>query len=127
MCAQADIQVAALTDKQAYAPGDKPMLTLKVTNTGASACDVNVGTNQMAFIVTSGNDPVFNSQDCQVGGTDLVKTIAPGKSETANFPWQRNRTIAGCGKVESSLGAGTYVFTAQLGKIASNDARFTLN
>jgi hypothetical protein len=68
------------------------MLTLKVTNGGTMPCEVNIGTSQMEFVVTSGADRIFSSKDCQAKSEDLVKTIAPGASETANFPWSRNRT-----------------------------------
>lgn len=105
------------------------MLTLKVTNGGTAPCQVNIGTSQMEFLVTSGPDRVFSSRDCQTTSEDLVKTIAPGASETANFPWSRNRTVEGCSVVESKPGTGGayYIFTAKLGSKASPKAVFQLN
>ena len=115
-CQQNLIAVTASTDKPSYAAGEKPLLTLKVTNNNKVPCDVNIGSSQMEFLITSGSDRIFSSQDCQADNTDLMKTIAPGKSETANFPWQRNRTVQGCDPVEAKPGAGGayYVFTARL-------------
>ena len=95
-CEQNLVTVTAATDKAAYAGGENPLLTLKVTNGNRVPCEVNIGTSQMEFLVTSGSDRIFSSTDCQADATDLVKTIAPGQSETANFPWQRNRTVQGC-------------------------------
>ena len=79
--------------------------------------------------VTSGSDRIFSSVDCQAESSDLMKTIAPGQSETANFPWQRNRTVQGCDAIEAKPGAGGayYVFTARLASKTSPKAVFQLN
>jgi hypothetical protein len=125
-CDQKLLTVAAATDKAAYAAGENPLLTLKVTNGNTVPCEVNIGTSQMEYLVTSGSDRIFSSKDCQAESSDLVKTIAPGKSETANFPWARNRTVEGCAAVAAQPAAGTYVFTARLGNKTSPKAIFQL-
>ncbi|MEV5052780.1 hypothetical protein MRBLAR12_002964 [Arthrobacter sp. LAR12-1-1.1] len=128
-CEQNLVIVTAATDKQVYAAGEKPLLSLKVTNNNKVPCEVNIGTSQMEYMITSGSDRIFSSKDCQAESTDLTKTIAPGKSETANFPWQRNRTVQGCEPVEAEPGAGGayYVFTARLANKTSPKAVFQLN
>ncbi|KQN89274.1 hypothetical protein [Arthrobacter sp. Leaf69] len=128
-CEQNLVTVTAATDKPAYAAGENPLLTLKVTNGNRVPCKVNIGTSQMEFLVTSGSDRIFSSTDCQADSTDLVKTIAPGQSETANFPWQRNRTVQGCAQIDAKPGAGGayYVFTARLANKTSPKAVFQLN
>ena len=121
--------VVAKTDKPAYGPDEKPLLTMTITNGNAAPCEVNVGTSQMEYVVMSGADRIFSSKDCQTGGVDLVKTIQPGKSETANFPWERNRSLEGCGVINAKPGAGGayYTFEARLGNKASPKAVFQLN
>lgn len=121
--------VAAKTDKAAYGADEKPMLTMTITNGGSAPCEVNVGTSQMEYLVMSGADRIFSSKDCQTGGVDLIKTIQPGKSETANFPWQRNRTLEGCAAINAKPGAGGayYTFEARLGNKSSPKAVFQLN
>ena len=121
--------VTASTDKPAYAAGENPLLTLKVTNGNKVPCEVNMGTSQMEFLVMSGSDRIFSSSDCQTDDTDLIRTIAPGQSETANFPWPRNRTVQGCAPVSATPGAGGafYVFTARLASKTSPKAVFQLN
>ena len=128
-CEQNLVIVTASTDKQVYAAGEKPVLSLKVTNNNKVPCEVNIGTSQMEYMITSGSDRIFSSKDCQAETTDLTKKIAPGKSETANFPWQRNRTVQGCEPVEAKPGAGGayYVFTARLANKTSTKAVFQLN
>lgn len=125
-CDEKLVKVTAATDKPAYAPGQKPLLTLKVTNGNRVPCEVNIGTSQMEYVITSGSDRIFSSRDCQAESKDLVKTIAPGRSETANFLWGRNRTVEGCTAVAAQPAGGTYVFTARLGNRTSPKAVFQL-
>jgi hypothetical protein len=127
-CDQSLVTVAASTDKPAYGDGEQPLLSLKVTNGGKLPCEVNIGTSQMEFLVTSGSDRIFSSKDCQASSEDLIKTIAPGQSETANFPWPRNRSVEGCSPVSAKPGAGGayYVFVAKLGARVSPKAVFQL-
>ncbi|WP_427173166.1 hypothetical protein [Arthrobacter sp. 92] len=123
------VTVSASTDKGAYAAGENPVLSMKVTNGGKAPCEVNLGTSQMEYTITSGSDRIFSSADCQSDSGDLVKTIAPGQSETANFPWQRNRTVPGCAAVAAKPGSGGayYIFIARLGNKTSPKAVFQLN
>ncbi|WP_427134709.1 hypothetical protein [Pseudarthrobacter sp. S9] len=123
------VTVTAATDKPAYAAGEDPLLSLKVTNGNKVPCEVNIGTSQMEYLIISGSDRIFSSRDCQAESTELVTTIAPGQSETANFPWPRNRTVQGCTPIEAKPGAGGayYVFTARLANKTSPKAVFQLN
>lgn len=128
VCDEAGIKVTAAVDKPAYGPEELPVLTLRVTNSGKAPCDINVGTSQMQYQVTSGEDIIFNSKNCQVDPGDLVKNLAPGASETANLVWKVNRNAPGCEKVVSVPGRGgaTYGFVATLGKWSSDKVTFTL-
>jgi hypothetical protein len=128
-CNQNLVTVSASTDKPAYGPGEKPLLSLKVTNGGTRPCEVNIGTSQMEFVITSGADRIFSSKDCQAKSEDLVKTLAPGASETANFQWSQNRSLEGCQVIATKPGGGGayYIFTAKLGSKASPKAVFQLN
>jgi len=126
VCDEAGIKVTAMTDAPNYGPGELPKLTLMVTNTGKGPCDINVGTSQMEFKVTSGEDVIFNSKDCQADSSDLVKNLMAGASETAAFTWKRNRSAEGCARVEQTPGTGTYKFVATLGKWSSEQAVFNL-
>ncbi|MET3809999.1 hypothetical protein [Arthrobacter sp. UYEF3] len=125
-CDEKLLTVSAATDKAAYSPGENPLLTLKVTNGNRVPCEVNIGTSQMEYLVTSGTDRIFSSKDCQADNTDLVKTIAPGQSESANFPWDRKRSVQGCAAVAAKPAVGTYVVTARLGSKTSAKAVFQL-
>ena len=126
LCPAASIGVSATPDALSYAAGTEPVLTMTVTNTGTELCSVNVGTSQMEFIVTSGQDRIFSSMDCQQDSEDLLKTIKPNGVETAKLSWDRLRSARGCADVPDSTNPGTYMFTARLGEISSEGTAFEL-
>lgn len=125
-CPAGVVRVEAGTDSPVYAAGTSPLLTLSVTNTGSEACDINVGTNRMEFLVTSGSDRIFSSVDCQEPGEDLWKSFEPGATESAVLPWDRVRSAPGCAPVPGNPAPGTYVFTAALGALTSEQSVFQL-
>lgn len=127
VCDPSKVRVSAETNAHAYPAGRNPVLTMIVTNVGTEPCQLNVGTTQMEFIITSDAERVFSSKDCQVEPQDLMRTIEPGTTEQANFIWERNRTVPGCQPVESTAGAGTYQFQAKLGQISGGPAEFELS
>lgn len=126
VCNPADIKVSGSTDAESYAPEATPVLILTVTNTGDIPCPVNVGTSEMDFLVTSGEDRVFSSRDCQKDAEDLEVIIKPGASEDARFSWGRVRSAPGCTAVEGVPGPGQYVFQTRLGERISDEVPFTL-
>lgn len=128
VCDEAGIKVTAAVDKPAYGPEEQPILTLQVTNSGQAPCDINVGTSQMEYQITSGDDIIYNSKNCQLDPVDLVKNLAPGESESANMVWKVNRNAPDCAGVVSDPGRGgaTYALVATLGKWSSEKVTFTL-
>jgi hypothetical protein len=125
-CDPAGIVVEAATDASAYGAGEQPILALIVRNEGAAPCPVNVGTSQMEFQITSADDRIFSSVDCQAGSKDLKKTIAPGAEEKASFTWKRVRSLPGCEDIAAVPGPGTYTLTTKLGSRTSGPAAFLL-
>ena len=120
------VQVSATTDALSYSAGTNPMLTMTVTNNGAEPCEVNVGTSQMEFMITSGSDRIFSSVDCMQASEDLMMVLKPKTVETAKFSWERQRSAPGCAEVPSNPNPGTYMFTARLGGNTSGSTVFDL-
>jgi hypothetical protein len=125
-CDPAKVVVEAATDAPAYGAGEEPALALVVRNEGTAPCTVNVGTSQMEFQITSADDRIFSSVDCQSGSQDLEKTIAPGAEEKASFTWKRVRSLPGCEAIDAVPGPGTYTLTTKLGSRTSGPAAFVL-
>ncbi|WP_051442253.1 hypothetical protein, partial [Arthrobacter sp. H14] len=126
-CDESSIAVSASTDKTVYTPEEKPVLTLTVSNEGQTECSVNQGTSEMEFLITSGEDRIFSSADCQVDSTDNYQTLEAGQSEKANFIWDRSRTAPGCDAVDANPMPGTYILVTKLGEWTSEETIFKLN
>ena len=126
VCNPASVEVTGSMDAESYAAGKSPVLSLTVSNTGEVPCPVNVGTSQMEFLITSGDDRVFSSRDCQEGAEDLEVILEPGDSETAQFTWDRIRSTPECAVVDEIPGPGQYVFETRLGERVSDETTFTL-
>ena len=93
-CIAANVQVEAITDAVKYEPGQKPRLSLSVTNTGTASCTINAGTSKQVFTITSGSDVYWTSTDCQKEAADAEVTLKPGVPISSSEPltWDRTRS-----------------------------------
>lgn len=125
-CPSGDIEVSAATDQGTYGAAEKPVLEMKITNTGSKDCTVNVGTSQQEFNIVSGSDRIFSTTDCRKDPSDSRMTLKAGASESARFTWDRLRSAPGCKNVETKPRPGTYTFAAKLGDVESGEVNFSL-
>ena len=125
-CSSGDIKLTAATDKATYAPAEKPVLEMKIQNTGSEDCTVNVGTSQQEFSIVSGSDRIFSTTDCRTDASDSDMTVKAGATESAHFTWDRLRSAPGCKDVETKPRPGTYTFSAKLGDVESDKVNFSL-
>lgn len=125
-CVAGDITVTAATDKQSYGAGEDPVLILKLKNTGDVPCTMNVGTTQQEFVVTSGNDRIFSTRDCQQDPEDVKIKLEKGQEENARFTWNRVRSLPECQEISSKPLPGTYQLKVSLGDNESKPATFVL-
>ena len=130
-CDPAAIAVTAVTDKTEYQAGENPMVSMTIVNSGAAACTLNVGTDVQLYSIVSGDDPIWNSLDCQQEPAPFEQVLQPGvELTTTPFPWDRTRSSADtCGSERPQVAAGgaTYRLSVQLGEVTSaEDTPFLL-
>lgn len=123
-CTAADITVEALSDKGQYGQGENPQLSIRLTNTSANPCTMNVGTSAQSFTVTSGSDVWWRSTDCQTEPSDMEVTLAAGQVVTSSAPLTWDRTRSSVGSCESERpyapgGGATYHLSVSIGGIPS--------
>ncbi|RLP68902.1 hypothetical protein D9V30_08455 [Mycetocola reblochoni] len=123
-CDESVVSVGASTDADDYAAEAKPELSLSVTNTGAAACTLNVGTSQQQFIITRGSETVWRSTDCQTESSDAVVVLEPDATVASAEPvtWERIHSSPGScdGEREAAEAGGTdYRLTTSIGGIES--------
>lgn len=93
-CRATDVTVEAVTDADTYQAGELPELSISLTNNGASACTIDVGSATQSFTVTSGDDEWWRSTDCQEDPSSMVVTLEAGQNATSETPvvWDRTRS-----------------------------------
>ena len=133
-CDPAVVSVEAITDEGSYDPGVEPELSLSVTNTGTTACDLNAGTTTQVFTITSGADVYWTSTGCQTEPADAQVTLEPGVAVSTKTPvvWDRTRSSPETCEItdrEAVPGDGaSYYLSVSVGGVASaSPTQFLLN
>ncbi|WP_374947223.1 hypothetical protein [Agreia sp.] len=131
-CDPASIQVTPVTDADTYAAGVTPQLSITLTNAGAAACSINVGTAQQVYTIRSGEEQYWISTDCQTDPSDLPTVIEAGATLASTpFAWDRTRSAADtCGSTERPqvpAGGASYHLDVSIGGFGSSvSAQFIL-
>jgi hypothetical protein len=131
-CDPANISVVAKTDATTYAEGVSPMLSLSVTNSGDAACLMNVGSDVQEYRITSGEEQIWSSKDCQTDPVALQQELQPGVPvDSTPFAWDRTRSDAAACDAERTqvTGAGaSYHLSVTIDGVESADTKqFVLN
>lgn len=107
-CGAGQLEVAPITDRESYAVGELPQLSLSIENTGTAPCTADVGTAGMLFTITSGSDEVWRSIDCQTDSAHLAVVLEPGTPLTTEpLAWDRTRSSAeSCETSRETVGSG---------------------
>ncbi len=130
-CAADAVAVTSIVDADAYEAGQLPQLSMSVANTTQQPCTLNVGTTQMVFLITSGDEQYWVSTDCQQGAVDAPAVLEPGKPlVTAPITWDRTRSAPETCDVPDRdpvpAGGATYRLTVSLGALSGEPVPFML-
>jgi hypothetical protein len=131
-CAPANITLEAVVDQTSYPANVDPKISMKITNTGAGSCTINLGSTQQELIITSGTEQIWDSKDCQTGAVDAPTVMTAGQTlTTQTIPWDRTRSSTStCNTSRPAVTAGgaSYHLSVKLGSITSKTtAQFLLN
>ncbi|MCU1404752.1 MAG: hypothetical protein JWQ43_1055, partial [Glaciihabitans sp.] len=104
-----------------------------VVNNGEVPCEMSVGSDVQEYRITSGEDLIWSSKDCQTDPVSATTELEPGTAvSTAPFAWNRTRSVAGgdCEAERESVTAGgaSYHLDVILDGIESSESKqFILN
>ncbi|WP_130177815.1 hypothetical protein [Cryobacterium sp. SO1] len=133
-CDPATVQVEAITDQGSYDPDDDPELSLSVTNTGTTPCDLNAGSSTQVFTITSGADVYWTSTDCQSDAADATVTLEPNVAVSTKTPltWDRSRSSPETCEITEreavpAEGASYYLTVSVGGVESASPTQFLLN
>jgi hypothetical protein len=120
-CDPSVVTLQPITDAAGYAPGVQPQLSMSITNSGASACTFDVGTDAQVYLITSGSDRIWSSTDCQTAPAADKRVLEPGATvSTTPFPWDRTRSsTTTCTGTRPAVKAGSYHLSVQVGAAKS--------
>lgn len=132
-CVASELNVIGVTDKEAYAAGENPQLSISLTNLSAADCTLNVGTTTQALTVSSGEDVWWRSTDCQTEPSDMIVLLAAGQTVTSAVPvaWDRTRSsVESCQDPNRprAPGGATFRLSVEIGGVPSTEfVSFLLN
>jgi hypothetical protein len=130
-CTDSQIELIAETDEVRYAPGAEPQVWLTVRNTGATECELEVGSDVQELMIDSGArdnpDLIWLSTHCQEGGAPMTITLQPGaERSTAAIGWDRTRSnpeTCNDDRTQMSGGGASYHLSVKLGPFESEGTR----
>ena len=127
-CTATDVEVVPVTDSAEYLDGAKPEFSFTIANVGSDPCTVNAGTSTQVFTVTSGEDTIWVSTDCQTDPIDGLITLEPDEPiSSASFTWDRvwsdSETCDDENREEVVAEGATYNLSVEVDGISSKDAK----
>ncbi len=126
-CDPSAITLVPITDSSSYAAAAQPQLSMSITNSGASACTFDVGTDAQLYLITSGSDQIWSSKDCQTAPAAAKQVLEPGKTlSTTPFAWDRTRsstTTCTGSRPAVTAGGASYHLQVRLGDAKSSQTK----
>ena len=110
-----------------YGPGEHPVFSLVITNTGSAPCtrDLDAARQAMAVVRKPG-DGLWGSNDCSPAHTQDVRTLAPGQDAVFTVRWAGRTSMPGCSGTRTVVPPGDYQLLTRLDGTISDPAKFTL-
>lgn len=127
-CTNAMITTAAETARPQYAPGDRPVFRLVITNVSGQPCVRDLAGARQEIVVWSGDRSVrlWSSNDCITpGGTDL-RTLVPGQPVVFAVTWAGRTSAPGCAGARTVVTPGPYQVMTRLDDVISAPTPFAL-
>jgi hypothetical protein len=123
------------TPSTVFAANVKPSFWFTVTNTGTETCNFNAGTKVSFLTVTSGEEVIWDNEDCKTratSDTDYILALEPGVPMAANpSTWERVRSSStGCDATTEQAvtgGGASYHLVATVNGVKSESVQFILN
>lgn len=92
-CDPTKIDITAETDASSYDAGVNPQLWLTITSRQATECVLAAGTDVQEYRITSGDELIWSSADCQTDPVAFEQILKPGVPvSAAPITWDRTRS-----------------------------------
>lgn len=130
-CDLSKVTLEPVTDAASYDPGVTPTLSFTLKSTMTAPCTLSAGSDVQEFRITTGDELVWSSKDCQTAPESATIVLKPG----VPFPgpslvWDRTRSsVDTCGTAREPVVAegASYHLTVVVGELTSaNTKQFLL-
>jgi hypothetical protein len=130
-CKESAIKVTAVSDKNGYQAGEKPAISLTIENTGAAACTFSVGPDVQKYVIKTGDETVWSSDDCAAESEPVTMTLeSEDPLSTTQIVWDRTKssseTCEGDRPAVTAGGASYHLSVSVNGVEASESKQFLL-
>ncbi len=130
-CDPAKVTVEASTDSTSYDAGVNPVLSFTLKSLMTEPCSIAAGSDVQEFRVTSGDELIWTSKDCQTDPVAATTVLAPGVPKAGpTLTWDRTRSsVDTCDSARDPVIAegASYHLTVIVGTLTStNDRQFLL-
>lgn len=107
-CDPAMVTVDPALDASEYEAGVNPVLTFTLRSTMTEPCLFAAGSDVQEFIITSGDETIWSSKDCQVDAVEASVMLEPGvPKQGSTITWDRTRSsVDTCGTEREQVIAG---------------------
>ena len=119
--------------RESFDGEELPLLWYEIVSKATDPCTFNVGTSVTFFTITSGEETIWSSRQCdRTADTDLVALLEPGVSKRAQgAEWRRVRSSQsdGCGAGAPTVvaeGASYHLRVEVNGVLSQNKQQFLL-
>lgn len=131
-CDPAKVTLEATTDSNSYDPGVNPVLTFSLKSLMTEPCTIAAGSDLQEFRITSGDELIWSSKDCQTGAVAATALLKPGiPFQGPSLTWDRTRSstdTCDTAREEVIAGGASYHLEVLVGDLKSkNDTQFLLN
>lgn len=131
-CDPAKVTVEGTTDATSYGAGVNPVLSFTLKSLMTTPCTIAAGSDVQEYKVTSGDELIWTSKDCQTDPVAATTTLMPGVPKAGPpVTWDRTRSSTDtCDTARDPVIAegASYHLTVVVGALTStNDRQFLLN
>jgi len=129
-CDPTKITITATLDSNSYAAGVNPAMTFALKNTSTEPCTFSAGSDVQEFHITSGDELIWNSKDCQepgVAASVLLQPFVPFAG--SKLSWDRTRSSTDtCSATRDQVTAGgaSYHLQVIVNGVKSDTPQFIL-
>lgn len=124
-CSPNSVVLSLFSGSRSYRSGQDPQFGVNAVSTAPGSCTFDTGPGQLHLVVMSAGRVIWDSADCDRGGTQTVKLIR-GVPVQDYITWNRSVTLPGCATLASSARPGSYQAQARTPVISSGTFAFKL-